>query len=57
MGLRPLHHFLQVFQGDVGMKLCAGDPRVAQDPLNVAEAPVATEHPGGHRVAAGPNSA
>ena len=49
--MRPSHHFLQVLQGDVSVELGAGDPRVAQDGLDVPEVRMVTEHLSGHRVA------
>ncbi len=57
MRMRPAHHLFQVLQRDVSMELRAGDRRVAQDGLDVAEVRVVTEHVGGHRVAAMPGSA
>ena len=50
MRIRPSHHFLQVLQGDVSVELGAGDPRVAQDRLDMTEVRVIAEQLGSQRV-------
>ena len=45
--------FLQILQGQMGVNLGAGQGRVAQDSLDVAEIGLVPEHVRGHGVAKG----